>query len=125
MAKRLSDYLRNALVNHVRGGAAFAQPAALYASLHSSDPGGNGAGEISGGSYSRKAVTFGAASGGVASSTGTITFQDMPAVTVAFVGLWDAASGGNFLASGSQNPKSVPAGDDFVFDAGDLTFALE
>ena len=69
------------------------------ASLHSADPGQNGANEISGGSpaYARKAVTFGAAASGSITQSGTDPVFDVPAgATVAFVGYW---AGAVFVAS--------------------------
>ena len=60
-------------------------------SLHSGDPGGTGANEISGGSpaYARKTVTLTAASGGVKThSSGSQTFDVPAGATVAYVGVW-------------------------------------
>jgi hypothetical protein len=125
MARKLSSYLRDALVNEVVNGTNFVPPTDLYASLHDGDPGLTGANEVAGGGYARQLVTFAASAAGEADSDVGITFSNMPAVTVSWGGLWDAAVGGNFLAAGEQNPKAVPAGDDFVLDAGDLTFKLE
>lgn len=68
----------------------------LYASLHSaySSSGGN---ELSGGSYARIAVTWGAPSGETINLSGTpYTFNVPASATVAWVGYWDASSGGNF-----------------------------
>jgi len=75
--------------------------APAYASLHSADPGDNGANEISGGSpaYARKAITWGSASGGAIDSSNQPVF-DVPASTsVMYVGFWTAVTGGTFLGA--------------------------
>ena len=79
--------------------------------------------EVVGGSYARQTVAFGAESGGVAANTGTITFSDMPAVTVVGGELYDNAGVRRFTGPFSAN-ITVNAGDDLVLDAGDLTLTV-
>jgi hypothetical protein len=73
---------------------------ALYASLHTADPGATGASEVAGGSpaYARKAVTWTAGGvDGVATATLAGPF-DVPAdTTITHIGLWTAASGGTYV----------------------------
>lgn len=68
-----------------------------FASLHSGDPSTTGANELSGGSpaYARKAVTWAASATGQKSNSAGLTF-DVPASTVAYIGLWSALSAGTF-----------------------------
>ena len=75
--------------------------APAYASLHSGDPGDNGANEISGGSpaYARKAITWNAASGGSLDSSNQPVFDVPASTTVAFVGFWTAVTGRTFLGA--------------------------
>lgn len=80
----------------------------LYAALFTADPGGTGAvtGEVTGGSpaYARKALTWGAASGGVV--TVTVTFDVPAGTTVTFAGVCSALTGATLLdknAVASQN----------------------
>jgi hypothetical protein len=79
----------------------------LYASLHSaySSSGGN---ELAGGSYARVAVTWGSPSGELLSLSGTpYTFNVPASSTVAWIGYWDASSGGNFhgmIPNGGATP---------------------
>lgn len=75
-----------------------------YASLHTGDPSTTGANEATGGSYARKALVFGAASGGTASAS-EVEF-DVPAGTYTHFGTWTAASGGTFRGG---NPLSTTA----------------
>lgn len=82
--------MKNALVTAYTGGTN------RYISIHTSDPGTTtGQFEASGGSYARVATTWSAASNG--SSTGTQVTINVPAGTYTYVGLWDAATGGNYL----------------------------
>lgn len=73
---------------------------ALFASLHTADPGATGASEVTGGSpaYARIAVTWDSATGGVVDAdTGTPVVFDVPSgVTVAFAGLWSASTAGTW-----------------------------
>lgn len=59
-----------------------------------------GANEVTGGSpaYARKGITWGAAASGAKALTATFPTWDVPAsTTVAWFGLWDAVTVGNFL----------------------------
>lgn len=69
---------------------------ALYASVHTGDPGSSGANEASGGSpaYARQSVSWLSASAGSMSST-SLTF-DVPAGTYSWLGLWSASTGGTY-----------------------------
>lgn len=75
------------------------QKATVYASAHSASPGDNGASEISGGSpaYARKQLSFNAASSGAMTTSGAVAIDIPAGTTVAFIGLWDALTVGNFL----------------------------
>lgn len=70
---------------------------AVWISLHTADPGTTGTSEVSGGSpaYARKEATWNAASSGRRTLASDLTF-DVPAATIAFVGVWDAETNGNF-----------------------------
>lgn len=127
----VSDYLENALLNHVfRGdqtGTGLAQPATVYLALYTSDPTDANTGtEVSGGSYARQATAFDAPSSGSITNTVDEDFTDMPAVTVTHVGLLDAATAGNLLWHGAlTSSKSVNTGDTFTVKAGNLTISLD
>jgi len=61
---------------------AYTGPASLFAGLHIGDPGTTGANEITGGSYVRQAVAFGASAGEASASSNAQTFNGMPATPV-------------------------------------------
>jgi hypothetical protein len=74
---------------------------ALFASLHSADPGTTGAGEITGGTpaYARKALTWtGGASDGI-TDAGMVTFDVPAGTTITHVGIWSASTGGTYRDS--------------------------
>lgn len=65
-----------------------------HLSLHTASPSTNGANEVSGGSYARKAITWGAASGGIRS--GSVTFDVPAGTTITHAGGWTALTAGTF-----------------------------
>ena len=75
-------------------------------SLHSADPGATGANEISGGSYTRQAPTFNAASTGARALNADLTFSVPAGSTVSFVGYW---SGTTFIGSDQVASESFSA----------------
>lgn len=83
--------------------------AVTHISLHDDDPGATGANELTGGSpaYARQAVAWGAAASGVATMTGTETFDIPAGSTVSHFGLWTASSGGTFLGGGALSASEV------------------
>lgn len=97
----------------------------IYVSLHTSDPGDTGAGEVSGGSYARQQASWNAATDPTITTAADVEYTDMPDVTVTHVGLWDSDSAGTFLGEGplDQN-KDVDAGDTVLIQAGDLDVEL-
>lgn len=65
----------------------------LDASLHTADPGGTGANEVTGGSYTRQAVAWdaaGATTPAVVEMTSPIVFQVPAANEINYVGLWSS-----------------------------------
>lgn len=82
---------KNAMLTHLGS-------VAVFASLHSASPGDTGANEISGGSpaYARKAITWNTAAAGSLDNNANPVFDVPSGATVAFVGLWSAATAGTF-----------------------------
>ncbi|MDA2805698.1 phage tail fiber protein [Nocardiopsis suaedae] len=69
----------------------------VEASLHTADPGGTGASEVAGGSYTRQAVTWEPASGASVAAAAPIVFDVPASTTVSHLGLW--AAGGVWRGS--------------------------
>lgn len=123
----LSDALENALLNHVLRATAYVGPTAVYLALFTADPtdANTTAGEVSGGSYGRKQITFGAPSGGSCSNTNQMDYTGMPAATVTHLAIYDASTAGTLLFHGALSAsKTVNAGDTFTVNAGGLTCSL-
>lgn len=89
--------------------------------LHSADPGGTGANEVTGGGYARQAVAYDAASGGVKLLTGTETFS-VPAGTVSHFTVF-ASNGTTVKADGALSASEVYAGAG-TYDLTEITLTL-
>jgi hypothetical protein len=73
---------------------------ALYVELHTADPGAAGTTAVSAGSTTREAATLSASSGGaVALSNSPQWTNGGTSETIAYLAVFDAATGGNFLFS--------------------------
>ena len=75
MATSLSDYAENKAADHILGTTSWTMPAAASLALYTVNPNfetGSGGTEASGGSYARKAIAFGASSGGATSNSGQL-----------------------------------------------------
>lgn len=81
---------------------------AVFASLHTADPGATGTGEASGGSpaYARKAITWNAAASGALDNNANPVF-DVPAGAYTHFGLWSAATAGTFYGGGSLSASET------------------
>jgi len=123
-----SNFLENALINATLRNTTYTSPATVYISLWTSNPNDDGSGtEVSGGSYARTAVTFGAPSNGVALNNADVTFPTATATwgTVGWIGINDALSGGNLLYHTALDvAKTIDNGDIFKIETGNLSVTL-
>lgn len=121
----ISDYLENALLNHIRGGTTYTIPSGLYVKLHIGVAGEAGTGNPAA-ETTRKQVTFGAASGGSMSATGSpvAEWTNVAATeTYSHFSVWDAASSGNCLGDGALSSSVAVTGGD-TFQLTSLTWSL-
>lgn len=102
-----SDYWEDKILDHIFGKAAYTAPAHIYVAASLADPGESGTelAEPSGGSYTRvetDPVDWSAAAEGQIENTATIVFPTPTADwgVITHIALFDAATGGNFLARG-------------------------
>jgi hypothetical protein len=126
-----SDYLENAILDHILGGGDYTRPATVYIALFTTAPvdAGTGGTEVSGNNYSRASVTnnntnWPAASSGSKSNGTTITFPTASGSwgTIVAFGIYDASTSGNLLYYGSLSTAQVIAnGNTLSFSAGNLT----
>jgi hypothetical protein len=128
MAGSMSDYLENKILEHSLGKTAYTMPTA-YVALYTAAPTDAGGGtEVSGGSYSRQTVTWGAASGGSITNSAAINFPVATAAwgTIVAVGIFDASTTGNLLWWGTlSTSKAISTNDQFVISASNLTITLD
>lgn len=127
MANNLSNYAESELLDHILGTGAYPMPS-VFVALYTSDPTDADSGtEVSGGSYARQAVAFDAAAGGASQNAAEIVFPIATANwgTIAYIGLRDAASGGNLLWHGPlTTSKLIETGDQFRIADGELDVSL-
>lgn len=80
----------------------------VYVQLHTAAPGTAGTTGVSAGSSTRQSVTFGAASAGSVSISGTPQWTNGgTSETITAVSLWSAASAGTFIASGQLSASQA------------------
>lgn len=124
----MSNYLENALINATLRNTSYTSPTTVYVGLYTSDPTDANTGtEVSGGSYTRTAVTMGAPSNGVSLNSAAVEFPQATGSwgTVGWIGLLDASSGGNLLYHTPLDvSKTIASGDIFKIAIGSLSVTL-
>jgi hypothetical protein len=124
----MSNYLENALINATLRNTSYTSPSVVYIGLYTSDPTDADTGtEVTGGSYARQAVTFGAPSNGVSTNTAAIEFPQATGTwgTVGWIGIEDALTSGNLLYHTALDAsKTIATGDIFKIAIGSLSVTL-
>lgn len=124
----MSNYLENALINATLRNTSYTSPATSYLALYTSDPTDADTGtEVSGTSYARQAITFGAPSNGVSTNSAAIEFPQAGGSwgTVTHVGIRDASTAGNLLFHTALDAsKAIATGDVFRVASGSLSVTL-
>jgi hypothetical protein len=123
-----TTYLRNKVLDDVLGTAAFTAPTTVYVGLFTSatDAAGGGT-EVSGNSYTRKAMSFDAASAGASDNASAVEFDTATGSwgTVTHTAVLDAATSGNMLMENAlTTSKAISSGDVFRFQAGEFDVTL-
>lgn len=126
----MSDYLENALLNHLLNNTQHTSPTTVYCALYSAAPSDSGGGtELSGNGYARQSISFGAAhaTAGTCDNDTAVTFSASGGAWSAAThfGIFDASSGGNLLFHGALDAsRTAGDGDDLIFAIGALTVTL-
>lgn len=112
----LTNNAKNAMLDHLA-------TLAVWASLHSADPGTTGASELSGGSpaYARKAITWNAASAGNLDNNANPVFDVPAGATVAHVGLFSAVTAGTFYGSADVTDEAFAGQGTYTLTDFDVT----
>lgn len=112
-----SNYLEDAILNHVLRNVALTSPTTIYLALYTVAPTDTGGGtQVTGGSYARQVITFSAPSSGVSTNSGAVTFPQASAAwgTIVAMGVFDAVSGGNLLYHGTLATSKVVGINDTI-----------
>lgn len=124
----MSNYLENALINVTLRNTAYTAPTTVYLALYTTDPTDADTGtEVSGGSYARQSITFGAPSNGVSTNSAAIEFPQATGSwgTITHVGIRDALTTGNLLYHTPLDAsKTIASGDIFKVAIGSLSVTL-
>jgi len=124
----MTNYLENALLNHIIGVAAYTAPSTLYLALFTVAPTDSSGGtEVSTGDYSRQAITFDPASGGEVDSDVAVEFTAVGAGfgTVVAAAIMDHPSAGNMLFYTPITNRTVNDGDTLRFAVGGVSITLD
>ena len=119
-----SDYLKAVILNHVLRATVYTSPATVYAALFTVAPTDAGGGtEVTGGSYTREAITFAAPAGGQVSDSADVLFPIATADwgTIVAFAVFDMPTGGNMLYwAALAAPREILTNDQFRFPSGQL-----
>ena len=128
----LSDYLEQALANHILRNTPYTSPTTIYVALYTSDPTDADvtANEVSDSGYARQSATFDAphATEGYSANSAAITFPAVvdSQIIVTHVGIKDGLTGGNSLLSQALNSsKTLEINDVLSFGIGALKVTLD
>ena len=120
----MSDYLENEILDHICSVGSYTMPANVYVGLSTGSFGEDNSGtELSGNNYTRKEVTFSAASSGATTNSGTVEFNAATGSwgNVSHFGIFDASPSGNLLIHGAFSvAKTITTGDILRINASDL-----
>lgn len=125
-----TNYLENAVMDHVFGAGTFAKPG-RHVALFTGAPGEAGGGvELANGGYARQSAAFTVSGSAPTQATNTSAIEYPTATaswgTVTHVGVFDAATGGNMVAFAALSvAKTIGSGDVFRIPAANLTFTLD
>lgn len=124
----MSNYLENALINATLRNTAYTSPATVYIGLYTDNPTDADVGtEVSGGSYARQAVTFGAPSDGISVNDAAVEFPQATSNwgTIGWIGIHDASTSGNLLYhTALTTAKTIETGDIFKFAVSSISVQL-
>jgi len=131
MAGSISDALEIKLLDHVLKNDAFAVPANIYIALSTADPLDTGAGiaePVGNGCIRVVCNAWDVAASRAIANTGAIEFAEAEGDgwgEITYFAIFDAITGGNFLAHGDLAvAKTVGAGDNASFAAGDIDISF-
>jgi hypothetical protein len=139
MSNAASNYLEDAILNHVLTATGYTQPTTRYLALFTNTSGSAATNleqsiltdevSTSGSAYARQAVTFDSASSGTSATNQTVTFPAATANwgTITHIAVMDSLPGGNnkvLFWGAVTTSKTIETGDTFQVSSGNLTVSL-
>ena len=126
MADNLPNVIENQLLDALVGTTAYTVTTPIKLALVTTNGDDATAGtQVTGGSYARQTITFGAASAGAIANSAAISFAGMPSCTVVGIELYDNAGTPKRLAYGPlTTSRSVAAGDTVQFAISAISLSL-
>ncbi|WP_051324003.1 phage tail fiber protein [Candidatus Solirubrobacter pratensis] len=128
MANNLTNFTETELLKWLLNLTPAYTPGATKLALYTVTPGEAGGGtEVSGGSYVRQSITWGAVTSGTVSNSADITFPSATADwgTITGIGIWDNG-GTNMLWYGPLTAaKTIATGEIFKVLSANLTVSLD
>lgn len=116
--------IANSLLNAALRATSYTGPAVIAMKLHTGFAGTSGTGNAAG-ETTRKAITYGAASGGTATNDSAATWTNVStSETYTHFSLWSSTTAGSYQAGGSMTANPVTAGDTFTVAIGNATASL-
>lgn len=127
MVTDASAYLGDKLLNWIKGSAFGTAPTTVYASLHSGDPAGTAANEVTGSiNLTRQGITWGSVSSRSVSNSADISFGTANSTgTVTYVAIYDGSTAGmgNEICKKSISSASISNGLAVKILTGNLTLS--
>lgn len=124
----MTNYLEDKVLDLLFRNVAYSPPSTVYLGLATAlSDDGDTITEVSGGSYARQAITFGAAASRQVQNDAAVTFPEATALwgDVAWVVLYDAVSSGNPLFYAAVSPaENVDTGGILSFGVNKITVSL-
>ena len=126
MADNLPNIIENQLLDALVGTTAYTVTGPIKLALVTANGDDATPGtEVTGGSYARQTITFGAAASGSIANSASISFAGMPAATVVGIEIYDSAGTPKRLAYGAlTTSRVVTAGDTVQFASSAITLSL-
>ena len=127
----LSDYGEGAILDHLFGISAMAQPT-LHIAVSTANPtdAGTGVAEPSGNGYARIATAASdwQRTGNVIDNVNELSFPEATGTwgTLTHIAIFDAATGGNMIAHAALGTsKAIAANETLRFPVGNITFSMD
>ena len=103
----LNDTALDAMLDHL-------DTLITHVSAHTADPGSTGTSEVTGGSYARQSITFGAAASGNLDSSNAPVIPIPAGTTITHLGLWSAVSAGTFYGSADITDETFASAGNYT-----------